>query len=123
MHPRFAAHFIYCNGLYRMHCLELDAGGCVRALFPLREEIAGTVFYNGMLVAAPVTVTLPNLIRRVREEVPHGLPTSGLGEWLRTGQAAAFLQVPPGEPVVLFHAPDSTGASLLCLYPKDPFFL
>lgn len=123
MYRRFAAHFIYCNGLFRMHCLELDAAGCVQALFPLREEIAGTSFYNGMIVAAPVTVTLPDLMRCVRREAAPGLPASGLGGWLRTEQAAAFLQVPPGQPVALFHASDSTDTSLLRLYPEHPFSL
>ncbi|MCC8172479.1 MAG: hypothetical protein LIP00_12010 [Parabacteroides sp.] len=124
MYLRFAAHFIYYNGLFRMHCLELDAEGCVRSVFPLHEEIAGTSFYNGIIVAAPVTVTLPDLLRYIREEWPAGLPVSGLTGWLGTAQAAAFLQVPPGEPVALFQAPRFTGDSLLCLYPeKHPLSL
>ena len=37
---RIAAHYVWCKQVYRMHYIELDDN----------EEIAGTAFYDGVLV-------------------------------------------------------------------------
>lgn len=51
---RLAAHYLFLNGVvYRMHYLEFDAGNCCRGAQPLREELAGTVFYNGIVWVVP----------------------------------------------------------------------
>lgn len=47
---RIAAHYIYCGRVYRMHYLELDEESRLRGIYPLTEEIAGTAFYDGILV-------------------------------------------------------------------------
>lgn len=50
---RIAAHYIYCGRVYRMHYLELDEENRLRGIYPLTEEIAGTAFYDGILVPLP----------------------------------------------------------------------
>lgn len=50
---RIAAHYIYCHQIYRMHYLELDDDGLFQGIFPLTEEIAGTAFYDGILIPLP----------------------------------------------------------------------
>ncbi len=47
---RIAAHFIFWKKMYRMHFLELDDCGRLLSITPLREEMAGTEFYSGLLV-------------------------------------------------------------------------
>lgn len=51
---RIAAHYIYCGRVYRMHYLELDEENRLRGMYPLTEEIAGTAFYDGILIPLPV---------------------------------------------------------------------
>lgn len=46
-----ASHFIWCSSHeYRLHYLEWDEDGKLSGVFPLQEEIAGVVFFNGTLV-------------------------------------------------------------------------
>lgn len=53
---RIAAHYIYCRQVYRMHYLELDDDGRLLGIYPLTEEIAGTAFYDGVLIPLPSEV-------------------------------------------------------------------
>ncbi|WP_298551113.1 hypothetical protein [uncultured Parabacteroides sp.] len=46
---RVASHYVYWNGLFRMHYVELDDEGCLAGVYPLDSEIAGTEFYDGIL--------------------------------------------------------------------------
>ena len=46
---RVASHYVYWNGLFRMHYVELDDEGCLAGVYPLEGEIAGTEFYDGVL--------------------------------------------------------------------------
>lgn len=50
---RVAAHYIWYRQVCRMHYLELDDKGCLSAIHPLVEEIAGTEFYDGILLPIP----------------------------------------------------------------------
>lgn len=47
---RVAAHYVWCKQVYRMHYIELDDEGAFCGIYPLNEEIAGTAFYDGVLV-------------------------------------------------------------------------
>lgn len=49
---RVASHYTYYRQLYRMHYVELDNQGSFTGIFPLDGEIAGTEFYDGILVPA-----------------------------------------------------------------------
>ena len=74
---RFAAHYIALGkrniNKHKQHYLELDENNLVKGVFPLEKEIAGTVFYNGILFpvsmelklqAAEILDTLQNLSRQ-----------------------------------------------------------
>lgn len=50
---RIASHYIYWQKWYRMHYLELDDQGCFVGVYPLDREIAGTEFYDGVLLPLP----------------------------------------------------------------------
>ncbi len=47
---RLASHYIWYRKVYRLHYIELDDFGKFVGVFPLAEEIAGTVFYDGVLI-------------------------------------------------------------------------
>lgn len=47
---RFAAHYVWYKQVYRMHYIEVDDGGLFCGIFPLEAEIAGTAFYDGVLI-------------------------------------------------------------------------
>lgn len=47
---RVASHYVYWHRLYRMHYVELDESGALVGVYPLEAEIAGTEFYDGMIV-------------------------------------------------------------------------
>lgn len=51
---RVASHYIYWKQFYRMHYAELDDRGVLAGVFPLEEEVAGTEFYDGILIPVPV---------------------------------------------------------------------
>lgn len=66
---RIAAHYIWCGRVYRMHYIELDDNGLLRGIYPLEEEIAGTSFYDGVLV--PVLSSEPAIgFRRAVDSWP-----------------------------------------------------
>lgn len=50
---RVASHYIYYRHLFRMHYVELDDDGCLSGIYPLTEEIAGTEFYDGIVIPVP----------------------------------------------------------------------
>lgn len=50
---RIASHYIYWKQFYRMHYVELDDRGALTGVFPLEGEIAGTEFYDGILIPIP----------------------------------------------------------------------
>lgn len=47
---RIASHYIYWGKPYKMHYLELADDGSFAGIYPLSKEIAGTEFYDGILV-------------------------------------------------------------------------
>lgn len=49
---RIASHYVYWKQLLRMHYVELDEKENLVGVFPLNGEIAGTEFYDGILVPA-----------------------------------------------------------------------
>lgn len=63
---RFAAHFVWYKQVYRMHYIEVDDLGLFHGVFPLEEEIAGTAFYDGVLIPVlpGTTVDFKSLVER-----------------------------------------------------------
>lgn len=47
---RLASHYIWYKQVYRLHYIEVDDDGGFVGVFPLKEEIAGTSFHDGVLV-------------------------------------------------------------------------
>lgn len=101
---RIAAHYIYCGRVYRMHYLETDDRGCLQGIYPLEEEIAGTAFYDGILIPFPVNENYasseafvysvaenPTLCKGGKEVVFEAFAESRITEDIR-----------PGTPVCLF---------------------
>lgn len=64
MMRRVASHYTYYRQLYRLHYVELDNQGAFAGVFPLEGEIAGTEFYDGILVpvACDKELKIPNTI-------------------------------------------------------------
>ena len=53
---RIAAHYVWYKQVLRLHYVELDDEGRFRGVFPLTEEIAGTEFYDGVLIPVPASL-------------------------------------------------------------------
>ena len=53
---RIASHYIYWRQFYRLHYVELNDNGVLAGIFPLEGEIAGTEFYDGILILVPIPV-------------------------------------------------------------------
>lgn len=51
---RIASHYIYWRQFYRLHYVELNDNGVLAGIFPLEGEIAGTEFYDGILILVPI---------------------------------------------------------------------
>ena len=58
---RIASHYIYWRQFYRLHYVELNDNGVLAGIFPLEGEIAGTEFYDGILILVPIPVHLPQI--------------------------------------------------------------
>ena len=84
MHRRIAAHYIWYRSIYKMHFIELDEQDAILSIRPLEEEIAGTEFYNGVII--------PVLRDTVIEE------SLLLKDWQKLTQ-----EIKPGMPVWLYH--------------------
>lgn len=65
---RWATHFLLLGTkVYKMYCLEVDTSGNLQQYFPLTEEIAGTSFIEGILLAVPASLA------PTQEEIHHWL--------------------------------------------------
>ncbi|MDH6357649.1 hypothetical protein [Parabacteroides sp. PF5-9] len=84
MRRRVAAHYIWFQGIYKMHYLELDETHCLLTIRPLEEEMANTEFYNGIIIPLPRELD-------IQEETL-------IDHWKRFTQ-----EVEPGQPVQLYH--------------------
>lgn len=58
---RVASHYTYYRQLYRMHYVELDNQRAFTGVFPLDGEIAGTEFYDGILVPVACSEEMKSL--------------------------------------------------------------
>ena len=86
---RWATHFLLLGTkAYKMHCLELDAAGNLQRYFPLTEEIAGTSFVEGILLAVPA------LLAPTQEEFRHWLLS-----YSRFGRKSSFISNPASSPL------------------------
>ncbi len=80
---RYAAHYIYLSPekTYHLHVIELDEEGKIRDIFPLKEEIESTEFYNGTIIPLKKNIALPHLIENI-----HSL--EDLKDWIVSDKTA-----------------------------------
>lgn len=98
---RWAAHFVIVGEtIYRMHCLEIASGGDLQEIFPLTEEIAGTSFLDGVLLAVTASSVL------TEKEISQLLWRKKISEYpmlLSYLQQQSFVAPTLGEKIRLFH--------------------
>ncbi len=53
---RYAAHYtlLFPNQILKQHYIELNEKNQITVVAPLTEEIAGTVFYDGIIFPSPI---------------------------------------------------------------------
>lgn len=98
---RWAAHFVIVGEtIYRMHCLEIASSGDLQEIFPLTEEIAGTSFLDGVLLAVTASSVL------TEKEISQLLWRKKISEYpmlLSYLQQQSFVAPALGEKIRLFH--------------------
>lgn len=98
---RWAAHFVIVGEtIYRMHCLEMASSGDLQEIFPLTEEIAGTSFLDGVLLAVTASSVL------TEKEISQLLWRKKISEYpmlLSYLQQQSFVVPALGEKIRLFH--------------------
>ena len=98
---RWAAHFVIVGEtIYRMHCLEMASSGDLQEIFPLTEEIAGTSFLDGVLLAVTASSVL------TEKEISQLLWRKKISEYpmlLSYLQQQSFVTPALGEKIRLFH--------------------
>lgn len=98
---RWAAHFVIVGEtIYRMHGLEMASSGDLQEIFPLTEEIAGTSFLDGVLLAVTASSVL------TEKEISQLLWRKKISEYpmlLSYLQQQSFVAPALGEKIRLFH--------------------
>lgn len=98
---RWAAHFVIVGEtIYRMHYLEMASSGNLQGIFPLTEEIAGTSFLDGVLLAVTASSVL------TAKEISQLLWRKKISEYpmlLSYLQQQSFAAPALGEKLRLFH--------------------
>ena len=64
---RFAAHYVFYRRALPLHYVEIRSG-CFAGAYPLMEEIAGTAFFDGILLPVP-----PSIDKEILDAVLHRL--------------------------------------------------
>ena len=99
---RFAANYIACQSVDRLHYVEVTSGSVLNGVFPLEKELAGTSFLNGVIWVVPAALgwEVADVWSRLTA-IHHQMPDASVPEMLKVliGTSA----VPAvGEPVSLF---------------------
>lgn len=85
---RIAAHYVFWKKLLPLHYLELDDNDLLIGVFPLREEIAGTEFKDGIIY--PVSLELTTEITITSPEM---LMASGITDTIESGDRVVVRQL------------------------------
>ncbi len=83
---RFAAHYIFLGEekIYKQHYLELDENNCISGIFPLENEIAGTVFHNGVLFPVSTTLNLQPEVAKALKDLSQQYPEDSIFQLLQS---------------------------------------
>ena len=111
---RIASHYIYWNSFFPMHYVELDEEECLAGVFPLEEEIAGTEFYDGLLILASISTLCTGergaFDMRRGETLAEALERQGFTPISRTGLPVCLLLLSGISPATAkFGADDGRG--------------
>ena len=99
---RFAANYIACQSVDRLHYVEVTSGSVLNGVFPLEKELAGTSFLNGVIWVVPAALgwEVADVWSRLTVIHQH-MPDASVPEMLKV--LIDTLAVPAvGEPVSLF---------------------
>lgn len=107
---RFAANYIACQSVERLHYVEVTSGSVLNGVFPLEKELAGTSFLNGVIWVVPAALgwEVADVWSRLTA-IHHQLPEASVPEMLKVlidspvETSSTYPTVPAvGEPVSLF---------------------
>lgn len=99
---RFAANYIACQSVDRLHYVEVTSGSVLNGVFPLEKELAGTSFLNGVIWVVPAALgwEVADVWSRLTA-IHHQMPDASVPEMLKVLISSEQL-VAEGEPVSLF---------------------
>ena len=99
---RFAANYIACRSVDRLHYVEVTCGSVLNGVFPLEKELAGTSFLNGVIWVVPAALgwEVADVWSRLTA-IHQQMPDASVPEMLKVLISSEQL-VAEGEPVSLF---------------------
>ena len=99
---RFAANYIACRSVDRLHYVEVTSGSVLNGVFPLEKELAGTSFLNGVIWVVPAALgwEVADVWSRLTA-IHQQMPDTSVPEMLKVLISSEQL-VAEGEPVSLF---------------------
>ena len=99
---RFAANYIACQSVDRLHYVEVTCGSVLNGVFPLEKELAGTSFLNGVIWVVPAALgwEVADVWSRLTA-IHQQMPDASVPEMLKVLISSEQL-VAEGEPVSLF---------------------
>jgi hypothetical protein len=81
---RFAANYIACQSVERLHYVEVTSGSVLNGVFPLEKELAGTSFLNGVIWVVPAALgwEVADVWSRLTV-IHHQMPDASVPEMLK----------------------------------------
>lgn len=81
---RFAANYIACQSVERLHYVEVTSGSVLNGVFPLEKELAGTSFLNGVIWVVPAALgwEVADVWSRLTA-IHHQMPDASVPEMLK----------------------------------------
>ena len=81
---RFAANYIACRSVDRLHYVEVTSGSVLNGVFPLEKELAGTSFLNGVIWVVPAALgwEVADVWSRLTA-IHHQMPDASVPEMLK----------------------------------------
>lgn len=81
---RFAANYIACQSVDRLHYVEVTSGSVLNGVFPLEKELAGTSFLNGVIWVVPAALgwEVADVWSRLTV-IHHQMPDASVPEMLK----------------------------------------
>ncbi len=96
---RLAAHYVWFTDVLLLHYIELADDGSLSGIFLLTEELAGTAFYDGVLIPLPAGYrpSPASLVADWRRMTGELTPGSRVDVWRLSGLSAAAAKLGTGE--------------------------